>query len=129
KGRIPQKGSIGTRPTKDRGAFSGRESMARGALPNFYAFPTANLGHNSFMPLKIDLHTHSYYSGDGVSSPEEMIAAARKKGLHGIALTDHNTCEGIEYLLEEGLMRPDGEPVNDFLIIPGVEVTTAEGHL
>jgi predicted metal-dependent phosphoesterase TrpH len=27
------------------------------------------------------------------------------------------------------LMREDGQPVNDFLIIPAVEVTTAEGHL
>ena len=26
-------------------------------------------------------------------------------------------------------MRTDGEPVDDFLIIPGVEVTTEEGHL
>jgi len=26
-------------------------------------------------------------------------------------------------------MRPDGLPVDNFLIVPGVEVTTAEGHL
>ena len=26
-------------------------------------------------------------------------------------------------------MRQDGQPVDDFLVIPGVEVTTAEGHL
>lgn len=81
------------------------------------------------MPLNIDLHCHSFYSGDGVSSPEELIAAARKRGLHGFALTDHNTCEGVTYLLEQGLMREDGLPVDGFLIIPGVEVTTAEGHL
>ncbi len=79
--------------------------------------------------LKIDLHSHSYFSGDGVSSPEEMIAAARAKGLHGLALTDHNTCEGIEYLTAKGYMRPDGLPVDGFLVIPGVEVSTAEGHL
>ncbi len=81
------------------------------------------------MSYNIDLHTHSFFSGDGVSSPESIIASARKKGLHGFALTDHNTCEGIDYLLEKGLMREDGLPVDDFLIIPGVEVTTAEGHL
>ncbi len=81
------------------------------------------------MPLKIDLHTHSFYSGDGVSSPEELIASARARGLHGFALTDHNTCEGVEYLMDEGFIRPDGEPVDGFLIIPGVEVSTAEGHL
>lgn len=79
--------------------------------------------------LKIDLHTHSYFSGDGVSTPEELIASARRKGLHGIALTDHNTCEGVEYLMEKGYIRRDGKPVDGFLIIPGIEVSTAEGHL
>ena len=81
------------------------------------------------MPFKIDLHTHSFFSGDGVSSPEENIASAKAKGLHGFALTDHNTNDGVTYLLEKGLMREDGIPVDNFLIIPGVEVTTAEGHL
>jgi predicted metal-dependent phosphoesterase TrpH len=81
------------------------------------------------MPFNIDLHTHSFFSGDGVSSPEELITAARAKNLHGLAITDHNTCEAIPYLLEKGLMREDGQPVNDFLIIPAVEITTAEGHL
>ena len=58
-----------------------------------------------------------------------MIAAAKKRGLHGFAMTDHNTCEAVDYMLERGLMRADGLPVDGFLIIPGVEVTTAEGHL
>src|SRR5436190_21358372 len=81
------------------------------------------------MPLNFDLHTHSFYYGDGVSSPEDIITAARAKNLHGFCITDHNTCEAVTYLLEKGLMRADGQPVDDFLIIPGVEVTTAEGHL
>src|SRR5689334_5461862 len=81
------------------------------------------------MPLNFDLHSHTFFSGDGVSSPEENIAAAREKGLHGIAITDHNTCDAVTYLLDKGLMRPDGKPVDNFLVIPGVEVTTAEGHL
>ena len=81
------------------------------------------------MPYKIDLHCHSWFSGDGVSSPESLIAAARAKGLHGFALTDHNTCDGCHYLIEQGLARTDGQPVDGFLVIPGVEVTTAEGHL
>ena len=81
------------------------------------------------MAFNVDLHTHSYFSGDGVSSPEDLIAAARAKGLHGIAITDHNTCEAVPYLVKKGLMRDDGLPVSDFLVLPGVEVTTAEGHL
>lgn len=81
------------------------------------------------MAFNIDLHTHSFFSGDGISSPEDMIAAARAKGLHGIAITDHNTCDAVNYLLEKGLMRLDGLPVDNFLVLPGVEVTTADGHL
>jgi predicted metal-dependent phosphoesterase TrpH len=81
------------------------------------------------MPFNFDLHTHSFFSGDGVSSPEEIITAARAKGLDGFAITDHNTCEAVTYLLEKGLMREDGQAVDKFLIIPGLEVTTAEGHL
>lgn len=81
------------------------------------------------MAYHIDLHCHSWFSGDGVSSPEAMIEAARKKGLHGFAMTDHNTCDACRYLLDKGLVREDGLPVDDFLVVPGVEVTTAEGHL
>src|SRR6187397_1966205 len=81
------------------------------------------------MPFNIDLHTHTFFSGDGVSSPEDLIASAKAKGLHGLAITDHNTCDAIDYLQGKKLMRDDGLPVNDFLVIPGVEVTTAEGHL
>jgi len=44
--------------------------------------------------MKIDLHCHSYYSKDGVSSPEKLLRAALKNGLDGIALTDHNTTAG-----------------------------------
>jgi predicted metal-dependent phosphoesterase TrpH len=81
------------------------------------------------MPFNIDLHTHSFFSGDGVSSPEDMISAGREKGLNGFAITDHNTCDAVSYLLEKGLMRLDGLPVDNFLILPGVEITTADGHL
>jgi predicted metal-dependent phosphoesterase TrpH len=44
--------------------------------------------------MKIDFHCHSYYSNDGISSPEELIKSALKKGLDGIALTDHNSSAG-----------------------------------
>src|SRR3712207_4603080 len=81
------------------------------------------------MPFNIDLHTHTFFSSDGVSSPEDNIAAARAKGLHGFAITDHNTSDAGNYCVDKGYMRSDGAPVDGFLIIPGQEVTTAEGHL
>jgi len=76
-----------------------------------------------------DLHLHTFYSSDGCASPEAMIAAAKRRGLSGIAITDHNTCEAVEYLTKIGLIREDGAAVDGFLIIPGVEVSTADGHL
>ncbi len=81
------------------------------------------------MPFQIDLHCHSWFSGDGASSPEALIASARSNGLHGFAITDHNTCDAFHYMVDRGLARTDGTPVDGFLVIPGVEVSTAEGHL
>ena len=52
-------------------------------------------------------------------APRKTSPSAKAKGLHGFALTDHNTNDGVTYLLEKGLMREDGMPVDDFLIIPG----------
>ena len=42
----------------------------------------------------VDLHTHSSAS-DGTLSPEELIALAVSKNLKAIALTDHDTVDGI----------------------------------
>ena len=81
------------------------------------------------MILNIDLHSHSRFSSDGVSEPEEMIAIAKARGLHGFAITDHNTSECIDYFEAKGHLRADGEPVDGFLIVPGQEITTREGHL
>jgi len=64
-----------------------------------------------------------------VSSPEALIQAAKHAGLDGFALTDHNTSNGCRYLRDIGLIREDGEPVDGFLVLPGIEVSTAEGHL
>ena len=81
------------------------------------------------MTLRIDFHVHSFFSADGVSSPEDLIVSARSAGLNAFAITDHNTCEAVDYMLKRGLMRADGRPVDGLLVIPGVEVTTADGHL
>lgn len=79
--------------------------------------------------LKFDLHCHSRFSADGVAEPEEMIAEARRRGLNGFAITDHNTCACVDYFEQRGYMNPEGLPVDNFLIIPGQEITTSAGHL
>ena len=45
-------------------------------------------------PPIVDLHTHSTCS-DGTCSPEELVAMAKKIGLSAIALTDHDTIDGL----------------------------------
>lgn len=70
--------------------------------------------------LSADLHVHTACSGDGESQVDEVLAAARAAGLDVIALTDHDTTEGCR--IAAGMM-------SDILVIPGVEVTTRQGHL
>ncbi len=79
--------------------------------------------------FRFDLHVHSWFSADAADSPEKLIAAAKKRGLSGIAITDHDTCAAHAYCLEQGLSREDGQPVDGFLVVPGVEVSTLDGHL
>lgn len=81
------------------------------------------------MQLLFDLHCHSRFSADGVAEPEDLVKMAREKGLNGFAITDHNTCACVEYFLQHGMMNKEGTPVDGLLIVPGQEITTAEGHL
>lgn len=63
-----------------------------------------------------DLHTHSVFS-DGTCTPAELIDEAVALGLSAIALTDHNTVDG----LTDFLAAAEGK---DILAIPGVEFST-----
>ena len=49
----------------------------------------------------IDLHTHSTFS-DGTLTPEEIIVLAKEKGLKAIAITDHDTLDGIDEFMAAG---------------------------
>ena len=49
----------------------------------------------------IDLHTHSTCS-DGTLSPSEVVKLAKEKGLSAIALTDHDTIDGLVEAIETG---------------------------
>jgi hypothetical protein len=63
----------------------------------------------------VDLHLHTTAS-DGVMSPSEIVRYAKAKGLQAIAITDHDTIDG----LEEGLL--EGNRIG-FEVIPGIEVS------
>ena len=47
----------------------------------------------------IDLHTHSTRS-DGSLAPSEVVAAAKAAGLSAVALSDHDTTDGIAEAME-----------------------------
>lgn len=71
--------------------------------------------------IKLDLHVHSQYSEDAIGSPKDIIKSLKKKGLQGMAITDHNTVKG-------GLKAVKIAP-KDFIVIPGIEISTADGHM
>jgi len=50
---------------------------------------------------KIDLHTHSTAS-DGSLSPTQLVIAAREQGVDRLALTDHDTTDGLEEAISAG---------------------------
>ena len=64
----------------------------------------------------IDLHTHSVYS-DGTFTPTELIRAARDRGLDVIALTDHDTMNGLDE-------AADAAAEMDVELVPGIELST-----
>lgn len=63
----------------------------------------------------VDLHVHSNAS-DGTFTPSEVVALAVEKGLAAIALTDHDTIDG----LSEAQAAAAGFPIE---IIPGIELS------
>lgn len=50
---------------------------------------------NNYLKKYADLHVHSSYS-DGTFTPSEIFAEAKKRGLHCISITDHDTIAGVE---------------------------------
>ena len=71
------------------------------------------------MQVKADLHVHTTYSNDSVITPKELILYSKKRGLNAVAVTDHNQIEGALKIAKE----------TDFLIIPGIEVSSLNGHI
>lgn len=77
--------------------------------------------------MSSDLHMHTRCS-DGLLNPEELVEAAKAAGLNYIAITDHDTVNGICQLYEAGLY-----PAKGIKIIPGIEFSahheTQEIHI
>lgn len=72
--------------------------------------------------FKYDLHVHSKFSYDSFMDPIKIIHVAKKKGLDGIAITDHNTIEG-------GLTAYKANNYENFQVIVGSEIKTEYGDV
>jgi predicted metal-dependent phosphoesterase TrpH len=71
------------------------------------------------LTIRIDLHVHSMYSVDSTIRPEQLAFYARKRGLDGVAVTDHDRLDSALKISRE----------SNFLILPGMEVTSLDGHI
>ncbi|MEN4012144.1 MAG: PHP domain-containing protein [Chloroflexota bacterium] len=69
-----------------------------------------------------DLHIHTTYSYDGTATVRAVLQQAKTAGLDVIAITDHDEILGA---LEAETMCADYQ----IEVIPGIEISTAEGHL
>jgi hypothetical protein len=65
--------------------------------------------------MSIDLHIHSTTS-DGTMSPAELVRYAHKKGLSAIAITDHDTIDGVREAVTAG-------GILGIEVIPGIELS------
>lgn len=74
--------------------------------------------------FRVDLHIHTPASKDfkGSATPEEIVEKAIKTGLNIIAVTDHNSIEWCEKVINAA----KDKPLNVF---PGVEVSTQGGKI
>ncbi|MBS3995476.1 MAG: PHP domain-containing protein [Alkaliphilus sp.] len=66
---------------------------------------------------RLDMHIHTTKS-DGILTPEQVVVWSNKIGLKGIAITDHDTVDGIE----EGIAT--AKSIKDFILIPGIEFSS-----
>jgi predicted metal-dependent phosphoesterase TrpH len=69
-----------------------------------------------------DLHIHTIYSYDGTAPVAAVLNRAKQVGLNVIAITDHDEIKG-------SLKAFDLAPRFGIEVIPGIEITTAEGDL
>jgi len=70
--------------------------------------------------VPVDMHVHTTAS-DGADKPGEVVARARRLGLEALAVTDHDTLEGIEPAMAAGrLYRVE--------VVPGIELSTMYGN-
>jgi predicted metal-dependent phosphoesterase TrpH len=74
--------------------------------------------------IRADLHIHTTYSDDSTITPKTLVEKlVTHNSIKVAAVTDHDTVKGLRVAQKLASAYPD------ILIIPGVEISTAEGDL
>ena len=77
--------------------------------------------------IKADLHSHTHFSKDGLTTPEEFVRRSVRAGLDCVAVSDHNNIDGaravarlarFRVILSEEIRSSEGEIIGFFLHDP-----------
>lgn len=80
--------------------------------------------------VAIDTHVHTEFSPDSRANINDIILHAVRRGLAAIAITDHNTMDALPKAATIlSILRGEGKAPPSFFIIPGEEISTADGHI
>ena len=72
--------------------------------------------------IAIDFHIHTYRSPDCLMKPRKIIRHAKRRGLNGIVICDHETIQGA---LQVSQINDDAS----FLVVVGAEIRTDAGDI
>ena len=70
------------------------------------------------MLYSLEFHCHTHASKDSLTLPADLIAAARRKGIDRVVVTDHNSIAGAR----------EAQAIDPELIIIGEEIMTTKGR-
>ena len=80
--------------------------------------------------LAIDFHVHTMFSHCSISQPMDIIMRAAAIGLDGVGIMDHNETRGADDAVAcAEHLKSMGKIPDDFLVIPGTEVGSRDGHI
>src|SRR5215471_14927906 len=69
--------------------------------------------------LSVEFHCHTNVSKDSLTRPADLVAAARRKGIDRLIITDHNTTAGAR----------TAQALDPELVIVGEEIMTTKGEI
>lgn len=80
--------------------------------------------------IAVDMHVHTCFSHDSLADPSDVLRAAARRGLDAVAITDHDTADGgRKALVAAARLKARGQLPPHFVVIPGEEISTRDGHV